>query len=346
MRIKTVLLILLVGASTVPLRPAAQDSGSPRFTSSVNLVKVPISIFDSRGLMVDAIRQENFRIWEDQAPQEIRSFGIDANSVSVVLVLDTSGSTEAELKKIKAAAEEFAESLDPGDRISLLTFDDQVYLALDWTDNKKKVKKALAKLKPGLRTSLYDAMFLAATEQLKDIDGRKAIILLTDCLNNQSGVSFHEAELAVTQSQASFYVVSKTVMVREDAKRQRRVVMLTDIYKRLFGEDQDYIDEFFEKREAEMSGLAEETGGRCFFPTDYDQIKDVYMDVARELKSKYYLTYISNQHLLPNSYHRIAVEYLGPADKVIYRKGYYHLPQPLYKARPLGASNRSFERKR
>ena len=277
---RTVVLIILVGVSTVPLRPAAQESRSPRFTSSVNLVKVPISVFDSRGRMVDSLRREKFRIWEDQAPQEIRSFGIDVNSVSVVLVLDTSGSTEAELKKIKAAAEEFAESLDPGDRISLLTFDDQVYRALDWTDNKKKVRKALGKLRPGLRTALYDAMYLAAAEQLKDIEGRKAIILLTDCLNNQSRMRFHEAELAITQSQASLYVVSKTVMVREEAKRERRAVMLTEIYKRLFGEDQNYIDEFFEKREAEMSGLAEKTGGRCFFPTDYDQIKDVYMDIV------------------------------------------------------------------
>ena len=103
--------------------------------------------------------------------------------------------------------------------------------------------------------------------------------------------------------------------------------MLDDIYKRLFGEDSDYIDEFFEKRESEMQNLAEQTGGRCFFPIDYDQIKGVYSEVARELKSKYYLTYISNQSMLQNSYHRISIEYLKPASKIIYRKGYYYEPQ-------------------
>jgi VWFA-related protein len=249
-----------------------------------------------------------------------------------VLLLDTSTSGKSELKKIKEAAEDFAGELLPGDRISLMTFDDQIHLVLDWTDDLKKVRRALKKVKPGWRTALYDAMFAAAQDQLKGIDGRKAIILLTDCLNNQSSVSFPDASLAIVQSQASLYVVSKTTIVREQAKQERRVIMLTDIYRRLFGADENYIDEFFRKRESEMTELAEKTGGCCFFPSDYAQIKDVYAEVARELKSKYYLTYVSNQKLLPNSFHRISIEYLAPSSKIIYRKGYYHEPKPVFRA--------------
>jgi VWFA-related protein len=279
--------------------------------------------------MVTALRSEDFRVWEDQAAQEIRSFGLDTNPVSVVLLLDTSTSEKSELKRIKEAAEDFASALSSEDRISLITFDDEVYLALDWTDDQKKLRKALGKIQPGLRTALYDAMYTAAVEQLKGIDARKAIILLTDCLNNQSSVDFQEASLAIVQSQASLYVVSKTAMVREKAKLERRVIMLSDIYKRLFG-DEDYIEEFFRKKESEMSDLSEKTGGRCFFPVDYDQIKGIYAEVARELKSKYFLTYVSNQKLIPNSYHRIAVEYLQPASKMIYRRGYYFQPRPVH----------------
>jgi len=293
---------------------------------------VPISVFDSLGNLVTDIRREDFRIWEDQAPQEIRSFGLDINPVSVVLVLDTSMSEKSELKKIKEAAEGFADALAPEDRFSLITFDDEVNCLLNWTNSKKKLWRALGKITPGLRTSLYDAMFLAANDQLKGIDGRKAIILLTDCLNNESLLDFNDASLAIVQSQASLYVVSKTAMVKEQAKRERRVVWLSDIYKRLFGNDADYIDEFFKKRESEMTDLAEKTGGRSFFPTDYDQIKGIYEEVAHELKSKYYLTYVSNQNLLPNSYHRIAIEYLAPANNIIYRKGYYFQPRPIRRA--------------
>lgn len=331
-----ILIILTVGlmigpAGAEPDELVSDDKPGVTFTSSVNLVKVPVSIFDMSGNLVSHLRIEDFRVWEDQAPQEIRSFGIDRNPVSVVMVLDTSSSGKEEQKKIKSAAETFAETLAPEDRIALITFDDEVYRNLDWTDDARKLRKALSKIRPGLRTALYDAMYLAASDQLKGVDGRKAIILFTDCLNNQSSVDFKEASTAVLQSQASLYVVSKTAMVKEKAKTERNVMMLTDIYRKLFGSDDNYIDEFFKKRESEMTDLAEKTGGRTFFPTDYDQVKQIYAEVARELKSKYFLTYVSNQNLTPNSYRNIAVEYLGPAGKVIYRKGYYYLPRPMYR---------------
>jgi Ca-activated chloride channel homolog len=320
-------LLALVGfLAAQAVRPAVQTPGASDFSVSVNLVKVPISVFSEKGVLVADLRKEDFRVWEDQTAQDIRSFGHDENPVSVVLLLDTSMSEKTELKKIKEAAEAFAAALAPGDKISLITFDDEVYQALDWTDDPKKLRKALGKIQPGLRTALYDAMYLAAAEQLQGVEGRKAIILLTDCLNNQSRVDLHSAALSIVQSQASLYVVSKMVMVREQAKRERRVVILSDIYKRMFGDD-NYIEEFFSKREAEMTELSERTGGRCFFPTDYDQIKSIYAEVAHELKSRYFLTYVSNQNLPSNSYHRISIEYLKPARKLIYRKGYYYNPQ-------------------
>jgi VWFA-related protein len=331
MRGKTLPLAILLGLFAMHGRSAVQDTSPSTISVSVNLVKVPISVFDERGNLITDLRSNDFLVYEDRAAQEIRSFGLDKNPVSVVLLVDTSMSGKTELKKIKEAAEDFADALSRGDRISLITFDDEVYLALDWTDDVKKVRKTLGKLRTGLRTALYDAMFVAAKDQLEGIDGRKAIILLTDCLDNQSSINFQDAALTLVQSQASLYVVSKTAIVREQAKQERRVRILDDIYKRLFGKDTDYIDEFFKKRENEMNNLAEETGGRCFFPNDYDAMKGVYAEVARELKSKYYLTYVSNQNMPPNSYHRIAIEYLGPSSKIIYRKGYYYEPRPVHK---------------
>jgi len=300
----------------------------PSFSVSVNLIKVPFSVFDSSGNMVTDLQREDFRIWEDGMPQQIRSFGVDTNPVSVVLVLDTSATLKSELDKLKAAAEAFAGSLSRGDRISVVTFDEEVKLILDWTSDLKQVRQALRKVDSGMRTALYDGMYIAAHDQLQNIEGRKAIILLTDCLNNQSSLGFSDAALSVVQSQASLYVISKTAIVRKDARRMRRVVMLSDIYKRLFG-DHDYIEVFFQKREAEMTDLAEETGGRCFFPTDYGQIKGVCTEVAQELKGKYFLTYVSNQTAEPNSHHNISLEYLPQSTKLTFRKGYSLEPQPV-----------------
>jgi VWFA-related protein len=296
-------------------------------------VKVPISVFDDRGNLVDSLRSENFRIWEDQAVQTIRSFGVDTNPVSVVILLDTSMSEKLEMKKMKETVEAFVGALSKGDSVSLITFDIEVYQTLDWTQDLKKVRRVLGKIRPGMRTALYDAMYVAAQDQLKGIEGRKAIILLTDCLDNESSITFKDALLSIVQSQASIYVVSKTAMIRDFAKEQPRVIWLADVIKRLFGTDNDYIEEYFKKREAEMADLAERTGGRCFFPTDYDEIKGAYQEVARELKSKYYLTYVSNQKMLPDSFHRISIEYLAPSSKIVYRRGYYYQPRPV--RRPL-----------
>jgi Ca-activated chloride channel family protein len=323
--------IFLAAFILIGLLVLAQAQEPPTFSVSVNLVKVPFSVFNSGGGLVNDLRREDFQLWEDGIPQQIRSFGIDVNPISIVLLLDSSETAKGELKKIKEAAEDFAQALSSEDRFSILTFDDEVKKILDWTSNPKDVRKALGKIEPGLRTALYDAMYLGA-DQFQNVEGRKAIVLLTDCLNNQSSLGFHDAERAVVESQASLYVVSKTIMVRQAARTDRRVIMLTDIYKRLFGND-DYIDEFFSRRESEMAGLAEKTGGRCFFPSDYDQIRGQYKEIAAELKSKYFLTYVSNQTKSPNSFHNIALDYLPGASKMTYRKGYFYEPPPIYKRR-------------
>jgi Ca-activated chloride channel homolog len=314
--------------SGIALAPAQQE---PTFSVSVNLIKVPFSVFDKDGFLVKDLNRNDFHLWEDGIPQQIRSFGIDVNPMSVVLLLDTSATTKDEAKHIKEAAEDFANTLSSEDRFSILTFDDEVKRIQDWTSNPRDVRRALNKVTPGLRTALYDAMYLGA-DQFQKTEGRRAIVLLTDCLNNQSTIGFQDAERAVVESQASLYVVSKTIMVRQAARKDRRVIMLSDIYRRMFGDD-DYIDAFFARREAEMSGLAEKTGGRCFFPTDYDQIRGQYKEIADELKSKYFLTYVSNQTLAPNTFHNIGIDYVPGASKLTYRKGYYFQPPPIHKRR-------------
>jgi Ca-activated chloride channel homolog len=329
---KTLYLVVSIFLSISGIQLAAQNDDNSSFSVSVNLIKVPISVFDQAGNLVRNLNAKDFKLWEDKEAQDLRSFGVDTSPVSVVILLDTSWSTIEEQKKIKQAARHFVDALSPGDQFSIITFDDEVKLLLDWTSDKKKLPKAFKNIEPGITTALYDAMFLAASEQLKGIEGRKAIILLTDCVNHDSEVGFKEAAKAIVQSQASFYVISESVIVREQAKMEFKVRYLSEVYKKLIGEDVNHVDEFFEKKEKEMTDLAESSGGRCFFPSDYDQLQGVYAEVAHDMKSKYYLTYVSNQNLLPNSYHRIAIECLEPVGKMIYRQGYWHLPatNPLF----------------
>jgi Ca-activated chloride channel homolog len=326
-------LFLVASCICIWAYPQVQDQQQvPTFSVSVDLIKVPITVFDLNGAPIQNLNRNDFRIYEDGEQQQIRNFNVDINPVSVVLLLDSSGTVAKEWKQIKEAAEGFSDALSRGDRIAVITFADDVQLVMDWSEDTKQVRKSLNKVQLGLRTNLYDAILGAAQDQLKDIEGRKAIILLTDFLNNQSLVGYQDAVQAVVQSQASLYIISKTMMVREAARTQRRVVILNDIYQRLFG-DANYIDEFFAKKEAQMTDLAEKTGGRCYFPVNYNQIKDVYKQVAQELRNQYYLTYVSESVKARNTFHRIAIEYLQPSSKLIYRKGYYFKPEPLFSPR-------------
>jgi len=323
---------LLFGLLSWPLARAQQTQESPTFSVSVNLVKVPVSVFDEKGAPMLQLHAGDFRVYEDGIVQEVRSLGIDQNRVSVALVLDTSATVEKEFNRIRQAARDFVRALSPRDQVAVVAFSDEATRVLDWTDNRKAFQKALRDIEPGVRTALYDAMFMASNDLLRGVEGRKAIILLTDMLNNQSRVGFPQASVSIVQSQASLYVVSKTVIVRRQAMNQRRVVWLHGIYRRLFG-DGDYVEEFFRKREGEMTDLAERTGGRCLFPEDYDRIGDAYDEIARELRNQYYLTYVSNQRMTPDSYHRITLEYTRPSGKLIHRQGYYFQPKPLSRPR-------------
>jgi len=327
MMVLTVMLSALIGFQQAAGQAAVEQQSST-FSVSVDLVKIPLSVVDEQRALIHDLHPRDFRLYEDGIRQEIRSIGIDANPVSAVLLLDTSATVEKELDNIKDAARTFTDALAPKDRISIITFNDRAKLALDWTSDHKAVRKAIGKLRSGGRTALYDAMVMAANSQLGKVEGRRAIILLTDGLNNQSYMTFRQAALAITQSQATLYVVSKTIMMRQEARTQRRVVMLSDIYRRMFGEH-DYIEQFFGRIETELTELAESTGGRCYFPADYDQIPGAYADAARDLRSQYFLTYVSNQKKAPNSYHRIELEYIRSSSTLNYRRGYYFEPEPV-----------------
>jgi VWFA-related protein len=153
-------LILLLCAFAEARPSGLQDSAT--FSVSVNLIKVPITVFDTHGATVQDLRREDFILYEDQAKQQIRSFGVDRQPVSVVLLLDNSATVEKELSHMKESAESFADALSHDDRVSVITFGDEVILQQDWTTETRQVRKSLRRIKSGLRTALYDGMYSAA----------------------------------------------------------------------------------------------------------------------------------------------------------------------------------------
>src|SRR6266550_6003746 len=149
-----------------------------------DLVTVPVIVTDASGLYVPDLNQTDFSIAEDGVKQEIAFFGTVSAPFHVILMLDTSASTQEKLRLIQQAANAFVEQLQATDRVKVISFDDDVRDRNGFTSDRAVLLAAINDTRPGKGTKLYDAMELALNT-IRRIQGRKAIVIFTD------GVDWH-----------------------------------------------------------------------------------------------------------------------------------------------------------
>src|ERR1700754_3874291 len=152
-----------------------------------NLVMVPVVASDRNGIYISDLRQDEFSISENGVKQEVAFFGTLAAPFHVVLMLDTSASTQEKLRVIQNAAFAFVEQLKPADRVKVISFDDQVRDLNEFTSNRETLRSAINSTRSGEGTRVYDAVQLAL-DTIRKIQGRKAIVIFTD------GVDWHSLE--------------------------------------------------------------------------------------------------------------------------------------------------------
>jgi VWFA-related protein len=150
------------------------------------LVTLPVSVMDRNGRYVPNLRKEDFRLWEDGVEQTVAFFSSVDKAFSVVLMLDTSGSTRARLDDIQEAAITFVNQLRPDDQVMVVSFDEQVRVLTEFTRDRYRMRDAINATHPGNGTRLYDAIDLVMNQRLNSISGRKAIVLFTDGVDTTS----------------------------------------------------------------------------------------------------------------------------------------------------------------
>lgn len=170
------LLLLLNPCLPVAQKPA-QDVDTIKIDT--DLVTVPVIATDRNGAYVADLRQEEFLLSEDGVPQQIAFFGKVSMPFHVVLMLDTSSSTQDKLPLIQKAASAFVDQLQPADRVKVISFDDRVRDLNEFTNNRETVRNAIYSTKSGEGTKVYDAIELALNT-IRRIQGRKAIVIFTD----------------------------------------------------------------------------------------------------------------------------------------------------------------------
>lgn len=144
-----------------------------------NLVTVPVIATDANGVYVGDLRQEEFVLSEDGVTHQIAFFGKVSLPFHVVLMLDTSSSTQDSLRTIQQAALAFVQQLQPADRVKVISFDDKVRDLNEFTSNRETLQAAIYGTKSGEGTKVYDA-FELAMNTIRRIQGRKAIVIFTD----------------------------------------------------------------------------------------------------------------------------------------------------------------------
>jgi len=168
-----------------------------------DLITIPVSVFDRNGLYIPNLKQENFKIYEDGEEQEIAYFGTTEKPFTVVLLLDTSPSTEYKIEEIQRAAIAFVDQLKPQDKVMVIEFSSSVHVLTEPTGDRPAIYKAIQRTDFGGGTSLYDAVRYSLVKRLSKIDGRKAIVLFTDGVDTTSGKADYDSTIALAEESES-----------------------------------------------------------------------------------------------------------------------------------------------
>ncbi len=262
------------------------------FKVNANYVKVPVSVFDTSGRVVTGLNREDFQLFDEGQNRPIENFVLERAPVNVLFLLDSSGSMREELEEVQRSALQFARSFGREDRMSAISFSDEVIVLQDWTNKIGALKKSLKRLQRGYRTALYDAVQETVRDHFKGITGRRVIILLTDGLDNESDTGYTALIPRLIQTGVTLYIVSRTRLVLPKIRDSARVDFLNRVMKKLLKDDGDFVDVYFREKESAMRLLAETTGGRALFPRYLDELSESYQQVAAELKQQYVLTFL------------------------------------------------------
>jgi VWFA-related protein len=306
-------------------KPLDQTSGDQEVGSSdeavrlgTDLVNILFTAVDGNNRVVGDVRQDEVTVLEDGRPQQLFTFRRETTlPINIAILMDLSGSQEYTFPQEKMTAGEFLRSvIRPGkDAAAILTFQDDVDLVQGLTSRIDTLNRAFEEIQFARRfaptttrrqaTALYDAIFVTADEVLSrdsyrsaasdDIVTRRAVILLTDGVDNASARKLEEAIDRAWRSGVVIYSIGIGDRFRFEGIRE-------DILKR----------------------ISSETGGRAYFPRGPEDLQNSFRQIESELRSQYLVAYAPSNRVRDGRFRRIEIRLKDRPDvMVIHRRGYY-----------------------
>jgi len=182
-------------------------SGISVIHSSADLVTVPVTITDNLNRPVTGLDQDNFQLFEDKMPQEIKNFSKEDTPVSIGLIVDMSGSMANKIDKTQEAIREFCQEANPQDEFFMITFADSPQLAADFTNQPDDIENNFLLTRAKGRTSLLDAVYMGLRKIRDARYPRRALLILSDGGDNHSRYSERDVKSVVREADVLLYSV-------------------------------------------------------------------------------------------------------------------------------------------
>ncbi|HVC00454.1 MAG TPA: VWA domain-containing protein [Candidatus Dormibacteraeota bacterium] len=233
---------------------------------SVNLVVLPVSVVDKQGKFVGSLKAQNFRVYEDKVEQSLSVFKREDIPVTMGLVIDNSGSMRDKRPRVNEAALTMIQSSNPDDQVFVVNFNEDYYLdqPSDFTNNIAILKQAIDRIDSRGSTALYDAVLASLHHLRLGTREKKVLLIITD---GEDNASRHDLEYTVEEAEKSNAMIYTIGLLSQDDRSEAR------------------------HAKRALRALSEATGGLAFFPKTVDQVHQICLQVAQDIRNQYLLGY-------------------------------------------------------
>ena len=293
-------------SAPAPATPPAASPQQPSFRAGVELVSLNVTVTDQTQKYVVDLSQDDFQVYEDGVKQDVTLFNRTNLPIALALLVDTSASMETRLPIAQEAAIGFARKLRPQDLAEIIDFDSRVIVLQNFTNKASDLETAIRKTSAGGSTSMYNAIYIALKDLKKavatnsDEIRRQAIVVLSDGEDTSSLLPFEEVLDLAKRSETAIYAIGLRA-----------------------SESSSSASKGFKEAEFVLRQLAQETGGRSFFPNQIADLNGIYGQIAEELSSQYTVGYTSKNPKRDGAWRRVVVRVNRPASTARAKLGYF-----------------------
>jgi Ca-activated chloride channel family protein len=288
-----------------PSERQPQDVGGESIKIQTEMVQLDVKVTDQTGRSAPGLTKDDFAVYEDKVAQNIESVSSEEAPVSMGLVIDTSGSMRAKIYTVAEAARGLIRQMRPDDEAFFVQFKTEAELVREFTSDRRSLEDALRELYIGGGTALLDAIIATADHaHEKGRRRRKALVVITDGVEKNSSAKEKEVIEAMKEDEVQVYLVG--FVDKEESFS-------------LFGSPA-------KKAKDLLTRLADDSGGRAFFPTDVRETPAIAAQIDKDLRAQYVISYYPNNDRRNGVFHtvRVVVDHADNRKLIARtRQGYY-----------------------